>query len=99
GLVDQVLPHTVPHQRLVFVDRKRRTLAEIAPPADEFGWPRRNGFVQPLADRVLLEGLDRFPDVHVAWSSRVTSFSQDDQGVQLQVAGPAGVRTLAARYL
>lgn len=99
GLVDQVLPHTVPHQRLVFVDRKRRTLAEIAPPADEFGWPRRNGFVQPLADRVLLEGLDRFPDVAVAWSSRVTSFSQDDQGVRLQVAGPDGVRTLAARYL
>jgi 3-(3-hydroxy-phenyl)propionate hydroxylase len=99
GLVENVLPHTVPHQRLVFVDRKRRTLAEIAPPADEFGWPRRNGFVQPLADRVLLEGLDRFPGVDVAWSSRVVSFSQDDQGVQLQVEAPTGARTVRARYL
>ncbi len=99
GLVDQVLPHTVPHQRLVFVDRKRRTLAEIAPPADEFGWPRRNGFVQPLADRVLLDGLDRFPEVGVAWSSRVESFTQDDQGVRLQVLGPDGARTVHARYL
>jgi 3-(3-hydroxy-phenyl)propionate hydroxylase len=78
GLVDALLPHTVPHQLLVFVDRKQRDLARLAPPTAEFGWPRRNGFVQPLADRVLLEGLERFAgSVDVHWSSRVTGLRQD----------------------
>src|SRR4051794_39654012 len=32
GLVHAVLPHTVPHQLLVFVDHKQRDLARLAPP-------------------------------------------------------------------
>ena len=102
GLVDAVLPHTVPHQLLVFVDRRQRDLARLAPPTAEFGWPRRNGFVQPLADRVLLEGLERFgPAVDVHWSSRVTGLSQDANGVDLVVEGPGldGERTVRAAYV
>ena len=73
----------------------------ISPPTAEFGWPRRNGFVQPLADRVLLEGLERFgPAVDVHWSSRVTGLSQDANGVELVVEGPGpdGARTVRAAY-
>ena len=102
GLVDAVLPHTVPHQLLVFVDRRQRDLARLAPPTAEFGWPRRNGFVQPLADRVLLDGLERFGSaVDVHWSSRVTGLSQDANGVELVVEGPGpdGERTVRAAYV
>ena len=102
GLVDAVLPHTVPHQLLVFVDRRQRDLARLAPPTAEFGWPRRNGFVQPLADRVLLDGLERFGSaVDVHWSSRVTGLSQDANGVDLVVEGPGldGERTVRAAYV
>ena len=99
GLVDAVLPHTIPHQLLVFVDRKQRDLARMAPPTGEFGWPRRNGFVQPLADRVLLDGLGRFDAVDVHWSSRVTGFAQDTAGVDLTVAAPDGERTVRASYV
>ncbi len=99
GVVDEVLQHTVPHQQLVFVDAKGRDLARLAPPTGEFGWPRRNGFVQPLADRVLLEGLDRFGSVEVQWSARVTGVAQDDEGVALAVSHPAGDRTVRARYV
>src|SRR5437870_1423265 len=99
GLVDAVLPHTIPHQLLVFVDAKHRDLARLAPPTAEFGWPRRNGFVQPLADRVLLDGLSRFDHVDVAWSSRVTGFTQDDDGVELNVESPDGERTVRAAYV
>ena len=67
GLVDRVLPHTVPNQILRFVDAKRRVLAEMAPPDARFGWPKRNGFVQPLVDAELLSGLDRFEHVEVWW--------------------------------
>lgn len=98
GLVGQVLPHTVPHQPLAFVDARQRDLARLAPPAAEFGWPRRNAFIQPLADRVLLDGLSRFADVDVRWSSRVTGLSQDGGGVSLSVAGPAGEFTVRAAY-
>ena len=99
GLVDALLPHTVPHQLLVFVDRKQRDLARLAPPTAEFGWPRRNGFVQPLADRVLLEGLERFgPTVDVHWSSQVTGLRQDEDGVELTVSSSAGERTVRAAY-
>jgi 3-(3-hydroxy-phenyl)propionate hydroxylase len=99
GLVDAVLPHTVPHQLLVFVDRKQRDLARIAPPAADFGWPRRNGFVQPLADRVLLDGLARFDSVDVHWSSRVTGFRQDAGGVEVAVCAPDGEHLVRASYL
>ena len=53
GLVDRVLPHTVPNQILRFFDGKRRLLAEMAPPDARFGWPKRNGFVQPMVDAEL----------------------------------------------
>ncbi|MET7397190.1 bifunctional 3-(3-hydroxy-phenyl)propionate/3-hydroxycinnamic acid hydroxylase [Dactylosporangium sp. NPDC005572] len=99
GLVDNVLPHTIPHQLLVFVDAKQRDLARLAPPTAEFGWPRRNGFVQPLADRVLLEGLDRFDAVDVHWNCRVTGLAQDADRVELTVTTPEGERTVRASYV
>jgi 3-(3-hydroxy-phenyl)propionate hydroxylase len=99
GLVDAVLPHTVPHQLLVFVDAKQRDLARLAPPTAEFGWPRRNGFVQPLADRVLLDGLSRFESVEVHWSSRVTGLAQDAGGVDLSVSTPDGPTSVRASYV
>jgi 3-(3-hydroxy-phenyl)propionate hydroxylase len=99
GLVDGVLPHTVPQQLLVFVDARQRDLARLAPPSAEFGWPRRNGFVQPLADRVLLDGLSRFASVEVRWSSRVTGLAQDAGGVDLSVATPDGQTAVRASYV
>src|ERR1700748_2521950 len=83
GLVDHVLPHTVPNQILRFVDAKRRVLAEMAPPDARFGWPKRNGFVQPLVDAELLRGLDRFEHVEVRWNSPMASCEQDDDGVTI----------------
>lgn len=99
GLVEEVLPHTVPDQLLVFVDARHADLARMAPPMGEFGWPRRNGFVQPLADRVLLGGLARFADVEVQWSSTVTGIAQDADGVTLAIEGPDGPRALRATYV
>jgi choline dehydrogenase-like flavoprotein len=65
GLVDQILPHTVPNQILRFVDAKRRVLAEMAPPDARFGWPKRNGFVQPSS----------MPNCSAVWTASTTSRS------------------------
>jgi 3-(3-hydroxy-phenyl)propionate hydroxylase len=96
GLVDRILPHTVPNQILRFFDAKRRLLAEIAPPDAQFGWPKRNGFVQPMVDAELLGGLDRFDHVEVMWGHRMEGCSQSDDGVTVEFSGG---RTVRARYV
>ncbi|MGO9030314.1 bifunctional 3-(3-hydroxy-phenyl)propionate/3-hydroxycinnamic acid hydroxylase [Mycobacterium sp.] len=99
GLVDRILPHTVPNQILRFVDAKRRVLAEMAPPDARFGWPKRNGFVQPLVDAELLSGLDRFEHVDVWWDRPMTSCTETDGAVTVELDGQAGRKNLRARYV
>ena len=85
GLVEHVLPHTVPNQILRFFDAKRRVLAEMAPPDARFGWPKRNGFVQPLVDAELLRGLDRFEHVEVQWNRPMSSCVQAGDVVTVEL--------------
>jgi 3-(3-hydroxy-phenyl)propionate hydroxylase len=99
GLVDRILPHTVPNQILRFVDAKRRVLAEMAPPDACFGWPKRNGFVQPLVDAELLSGLDRFEHVTVKWGRPMTSCTESADGVTVELGGEGGPTILRARYV
>lgn len=99
GLVERVLPHTVPNQILRFVDAKRRVLAEMAPPDACFGWPKRNGFVQPMVDAELLSGLDRFDHVDVWWSRPLVSSNETADAVTVELDGEGGSKTLRARYV
>ncbi|MCV7317076.1 bifunctional 3-(3-hydroxy-phenyl)propionate/3-hydroxycinnamic acid hydroxylase [Mycolicibacillus parakoreensis] len=95
GLVDAILPHTVPNQILRFFDRRRRLLAEMAPADACFGWPKRNGFVQPLVDAELLRGLDRFDHVQVAWGQPMTGCTETADGVTVHLPD----RSVDAGYL
>jgi 3-(3-hydroxy-phenyl)propionate hydroxylase len=99
GLVDRILPHTVPNQILRFVDAKRRVLAEMSPPDARFGWPKRNGFVQPLVDAELLGGLDRFENVEVWWGHPMTSCNETADAVTVELGSEGGPKTLRARYV
>jgi 3-(3-hydroxy-phenyl)propionate hydroxylase len=99
GLVDRILPHTVPNQILRFVDGKRRVLAEIAPPDACFGWPKRNGFVQPLVDSELLCGLDRFEHVDVWWNSPMTSCVQAADAVTVECGREGDAASVRAGYV
>ncbi|WP_237573269.1 bifunctional 3-(3-hydroxy-phenyl)propionate/3-hydroxycinnamic acid hydroxylase [Mycolicibacterium lacusdiani] len=96
GLVEHVLPHTVPNQILRFFDGNRRLLAEMAPPDARFGWPKRNGFVQPMVDAELLRGLERFDCVDVSWGTRVDSFTEHPDGVTVVFADSPAI---TARYV
>ncbi|MCV7283468.1 bifunctional 3-(3-hydroxy-phenyl)propionate/3-hydroxycinnamic acid hydroxylase [Mycolicibacterium flavescens] len=97
GLVDRVLPHTVPNQILRFYDAKRQLLAEMAPPDARFGWPKRNGFVQPMVDAELFGGLERFDHVEVRFGCRMETCTEDDDGVSVQFA--TGQDPVRARYV
>ncbi|WP_175606984.1 FAD-dependent monooxygenase, partial [Serratia marcescens] len=57
-------------------------------------------FIQPLADRVLHEGLARFPHVQVLFGHSVASFTQDADGVSIDVDDADGERrTVRAAYM
>jgi 3-(3-hydroxy-phenyl)propionate hydroxylase len=99
GLVDRILPHTVPNQILRFVDAKRRVLAEMAPPDARFGWPKRNGFVQPLVDAELLTGLDRFEHVEVWWGRPMTGCAETADAATVELGGDGDTSSVRARYV
>lgn len=100
GLVEAVLPHTVPNQILRFYDGHRRLLAEMAPADACFGWPKRNGFVQPLVDAELLRGLERFEHVRVMWGRPMTGCTETADGVTVSVGGAgAQAEPVTARYV
>src|SRR5690606_17680450 len=77
GLVDEVLVHTVPDQQVRIVNGTGKVIAGINPTTREFGWPRRNGFVQPLVDQVLLDGARRFESVEVIFGAEALDLVQD----------------------
>ncbi|MCH4875931.1 bifunctional 3-(3-hydroxy-phenyl)propionate/3-hydroxycinnamic acid hydroxylase [Pseudomonas sp. TMW22090] len=100
GLADNVLPHTTPWHAMRFLTPKGRCFADIQPKTDEFGWSRRNAFIQPLADRVLFEGLARFANVKVLFSRELEGFEQSDSGVALTLKNSEGRgERLQAKYL
>ena len=100
GLADALVPHTTPDHWMRFVTKDGHCFASIEPRTDEFGWPRRNAFIQPLADRVLFEGLKRFEHVDVLFGHGVEAFEQDAGGVSIQTRTESGAsHTIRAAYL
>lgn len=99
GLVDRILPHTNPNQIMRFVDGQRRLLAEIAPTDQQFGWPKRSGFIQPLVDAELLAGLDRFDCVQIRWSTALRECDDTGDEVRVLLDTAEGTQRVRARYV
>ncbi|MEU6844884.1 bifunctional 3-(3-hydroxy-phenyl)propionate/3-hydroxycinnamic acid hydroxylase [Streptomyces sp. NPDC046716] len=104
GLWERVRPFTVPHHVVRLVNGTGRVLATNNPRTQEFGHPRKHGFVQPLVDRELAAGLDRFPGTELRFGHKVVGL--EDRGDHVVVtaerldAEGAAVGTVAftARY-
>jgi 3-(3-hydroxy-phenyl)propionate hydroxylase len=100
GVVEQVLPHTTPEHIMRMVNGRGQVLAEVSPPSQEFGWSRRNAFIQPLVDRELLAGLSRFEHVDVCFSHRMVGFVDGTEGVRIVFDLPGGTqKVVRSRYL
>lgn len=85
---------------MIYLDPAGRPFMELRPRAREFGFAFGYGFVQPLADRVLLEGLARFEHLEVAFGHRVEAVEPDTDGVTLRVRGPDGLeRCVRSRFV
>lgn len=71
GLWEKVRPFTVPHHVVRLVNGTGQVLATNNPQTQEFGYPRKHGFVQPLVDQELAAGLDRFDGTELRFCHRV----------------------------
>jgi len=104
GLAEQIEPLTGPAHIMRLVNARGRVILYNDPQVHDFGWPRKNAFNQPLVDRELAQGLDRFEGVDLLFGHTVDDVEEDADGVTAtaQVSRPDGTveeRRFRARYL
>ncbi|GAB3580831.1 bifunctional 3-(3-hydroxy-phenyl)propionate/3-hydroxycinnamic acid hydroxylase [Calidifontibacter terrae] len=100
GLWDKVSPYTVPHHVVRLVNGTGQVLATNDPTTEEFGYPRKHGFIQPLVDRELATGLGRFPGAELRFGHRVVDLEDRGDHVVVTAEKEDGERvTLTARYV
>lgn len=85
GLADELSRDIIQNVPLRMFKANGACFADIRPSIREFGWWRRNIFMQQLAERTLRAGLARYPHVSLRTSQEVVDVEQDDGGVTLQV--------------
>lgn len=94
GVVDALLRDVIQNVPLRMFRADGACFADIRPSVREFGWWRRNIFMQQLAEHVLREGLARHPHVELRLGEEVVGLTQDDEGVTLQMCNDAGETTV-----
>lgn len=100
GLAEAVLADAIQNVPLKFFDARGRCFADVQPRAREFGWYRRNIFNQPLAERALRAGLERFPHVRTLLGHELIDLHQDSSGVHATLKRDDGETVeVEARYL
>ncbi|KVH58638.1 bifunctional 3-(3-hydroxy-phenyl)propionate/3-hydroxycinnamic acid hydroxylase [Burkholderia cepacia] len=90
GLADELSRDIIQNVPLRMFKANGECFADIRPSIREFGWWRRNIFMQQLAERTLRAGLARYPHVSLRTSEEVVDVEQDDGGVTLQVRSADG---------
>ncbi|WP_419690559.1 bifunctional 3-(3-hydroxy-phenyl)propionate/3-hydroxycinnamic acid hydroxylase [Burkholderia theae] len=100
GLADELSRDIIQNVPLRMYKANGECFADIRPSMREFGWWRRNIFMQQLAERTLRDGLARYPHVSLRTSEEVVAVEQDDERVTLQVRRADGQRyALEADYV
>jgi len=104
GLAEQIEPLTGPAHIMRLVDARGNVILHNDPQVHDFGWPRKNAFNQPLVDRELATGLDRFDGVELRFAHTVEDVAEDADGVTATVVvrapdGSTSERLIRAKYL
>jgi 3-(3-hydroxy-phenyl)propionate hydroxylase len=82
GLVDEVVKNVVLGYGVEYFAWNGKPLASVLPTRQEYGYPKRNAFRQPLLVQTLFDGLKRFAHVQVLFGHELQSIEQDAQGVR-----------------
>lgn len=100
GLIDKVLKNVVLGYGVRYFGWNGKPLAAILPTVQNFGYPKRNAFLQPRLVEALAEGASRFAHVRLRLGETVSGLAQDAEGVSCTLdAAPGGQTTLRARWL
>lgn len=92
GLAEDILGDAIQNVPLKLFDASGRCFADIRPASREFGWYKRNIFMQPLAEAAMRRGLERFPQVRTLFDTELTSLEQDERGVTLHLISKSARR-------
>ena len=99
GLAEPLLRDMIQNVPMRMFRGDGKCFAHIRPATREFGWWRRNIFMQQLAEKTLRQGLARYSNVELRLGEEVVAVSQNGQGVTLQVRDADGhTYTLEADY-
>lgn len=99
GLAEPLLRDMIQNVPMRMFRADGKCFAHIRPATREFGWWRRNIFMQQLAEKTLRQGLARYPNVELRLGEEVVALAQDDRTVTLQVRDASGgIYALEADY-
>ncbi|NMO04509.1 bifunctional 3-(3-hydroxy-phenyl)propionate/3-hydroxycinnamic acid hydroxylase [Gordonia sp. TBRC 11910] len=101
GLIEQLLPVLDLGQSTEFLSTQGRNLVTMCPVGRHNGFPQLAFFYQPDFERVLHDGLERYPHVTVRMGTCVEAVHDDADGVTLRTrTSESGQQTpLRVRYM
>ncbi|WP_097200992.1 bifunctional 3-(3-hydroxy-phenyl)propionate/3-hydroxycinnamic acid hydroxylase [Variovorax sp. YR752] len=99
GLIDAVARDVVLGYGVQYFDWRGKPFASIQPTRQEYGYPKRNAFRQPMLVKALFEGLARFPNVEVRFGHELLCIEQDADEARCQLDHEGGPSVLAARWV
>ena len=82
GLAEDFQPYTIPHHIMRLVDGAGNVILTNNPQGEPYGWPRKFGFLQPLADKASFDGLSRFPHVTTTFGRELVKIEEVEGGVR-----------------
>ncbi len=99
GLVGDLAVALWPCQSMDYIDARKQVLATAAFKELDFGHghPALSYFNQPQLELVLRQGLRRFPHVELRMGHEVESYTEDEEGLTLQVKDRRTGRTFPVR--
>ncbi|WP_223483585.1 bifunctional 3-(3-hydroxy-phenyl)propionate/3-hydroxycinnamic acid hydroxylase [Pseudomonas sp. A-RE-19] len=101
GLDEAVLRDVVPGYGVHYFTRPGgRCFGKVEPTGKLYGFPKRNAFRQPLFERTLKTGLERFASLKAWFGHELLEFSQDQHGVRALIRNADGeMIDVSAAYL
>ncbi|MGI9414161.1 MAG: FAD-dependent monooxygenase [Hyphomicrobiales bacterium] len=92
GLADEVAAHVISGYGARYYAADGSCFARVEAPVTAHGYPRRNSFLQPEFERVLLGGLDRFAHVRAAFTTKALSVADRGGDVTVRLEHADGTR-------
>lgn len=90
GLLDEFEPFTIPHHVMRIVNGHGEVIMTNDPQGQPFGHARKFGFIQPLVDKAMYEGLERYDNVTATFGREIVSLTDTGDGVVAELAHVTG---------